>query len=59
MCSLQDLGELLRDAERLINRNRSSCDPLVEAMAVDEFEHEELGAVRFLEPVDLQRCTDG
>src|SRR6516162_4727296 len=44
--------DLPRDRQRLVEWNRPSRDPLVEVLAVDEFEHEELRAVGFIETVD-------
>jgi hypothetical protein len=56
--SFERLRDLLADAERLIDRNRSVCDPLVETLPVDQFEHEELRPVRFFQSMNL-RCADG
>jgi hypothetical protein len=47
------LGDLFRDSERLHDRNLSSGDPLVQALALNEFEHEKLGVVGFNEVVNL------
>jgi hypothetical protein len=46
------LSDLLSDSECFIDRNLAACDSPVQALAVDEFEHEELLAVRFIETVD-------
>src|SRR5437763_1964310 len=52
MCSFERLRDLLRDGERLVDGNRSACDAAIETLAVHEFQHEELLAVRFVQPVD-------
>ena len=52
MRGFQRLRDLLRDGDCLLDRNRSSCDPLIETLPVDEFEHEELRAVRFIKAVN-------
>jgi len=46
--SFESFRNLLCDLERLLNRHRSTSDPFVQALAVDELQHEELCAVRFL-----------
>ena len=53
MRGFEGLRNLPGDDERLIDWNRSACDQLVEALAVDEFKLEELRAVGFFETVDL------
>ena len=53
MGRFESLGNLLGDAECFIDRNRSACDPLVEALAVDKVQYEELRAAGFLQAVDL------
>ena len=50
---LQRLRNLLGDAERLIDGDRTTRDPPVQALAVNEFEHEELRPVRLVQPVNL------
>ena len=49
---LQRLGNLLRDWQRFIERNRPACDPVGEVFALDEFHHEGIDAVGVLQPVD-------
>src|SRR4029079_8246845 len=48
------LGDLLGDAERLIEWNLAACDSFVEALAVDELQDEELRAVGLIEAVYLR-----
>ena len=48
----QRLRDLLRDGQRLIERNRPASDPLRQIVALDEFHHERGEAHAFFEPVD-------
>ena len=52
---------LLGNAQRLIDGKRPACDPFVEALAVNEFKHQELRAVGFFKPMDLRdvRMVEG
>ncbi len=52
MRSLQGLCNLLRDPKGLINRDRSSRNPLLQRLAVDQLQHQELWSIRLLEAVD-------
>jgi hypothetical protein len=47
------LRDLLSDRERLIDGDRPMCNALVQALTVNELEHEELRAVGFFEAVNL------
>ena len=49
---LERLGDLLRDRQRLVERNRAPRDPLREILALDEFHDERLHAVGVLQAVD-------
>jgi hypothetical protein len=46
------LGDLFRDLECLVERNRSPRETLLEVLALDQLEGEEGLPVRFLEPID-------
>ena len=48
------VGNLPRDRQRLVERDRPSRDPVGERLALDEFEDQGAHAVRVLHPVD--RC---
>jgi hypothetical protein len=52
MRRVEGVGHLLRDRERLVERERAARQPVREGFAVDQFEDEELLAVRFVETVD-------
>src|SRR6516165_7940651 len=54
MRRFKGLRDLPGDVERLIDWNRPASDALVQTLAVDEFEHEELRAVDLFEAVDLR-----
>ena len=64
MRGFQRLADLFGDAECFIDRNRTADESSIETFAIDEFEHQELCAVRFLHPMDLrdvwmiQRCEN-
>jgi len=49
-------GDLPGDPDRLVDLNWSPCDALIEALAFDEFQNEELRSVRFLQPVDRRNA---
>ena len=49
---LERLGDLPRDLERLVDRDRAPREALLEVLALDELEREEGLAVGLLEPVD-------
>jgi hypothetical protein len=49
---LEGFGDLLRDLEGLVDRDRPAGEALLEVLALDELEGEEGLAVRFLETVD-------
>ena len=49
---LEGLGDLPRDGERLVDRDRSALQALGEVLALDELEDEEELPVRLLEAVD-------
>ncbi len=46
------LGDLLRDGQRFIERDRAARDALRQIVALDEFHHERGDACAFLEAVD-------
>jgi hypothetical protein len=46
------LGDLLRDGESFVNSNWTARDSSIQALAVDELEHEELLAVGLVQAVD-------
>ena len=46
------LGDLPRNGQRFIERDRVPRDPLREIVAFDEFHHEGVCATRLLEPVN-------
>ena len=46
------LGDLLRDRQRFVDRNRAARDALRQIVALDQFHHEGVHAAGFLEPVD-------
>ena len=48
----QRLGDLLRDRQRLIERNGAACDALRQIVAFNEFHHERGNASGFLDRVD-------
>ena len=54
MRGLQHFGDLLGNRERLIDGDRPTRDPFVQALAVHEFEHEELRAVGFVDAMNLR-----
>ena len=55
MRRLEGLRYLFGDAERLVNGNRATSNSLFQALAVDEFQDEELRAVDFF---DVFRAVD-
>ena len=46
------LGDLLRDGQCFVDRDRASRDALREILALDEFHHERRDAAALFEPVD-------
>ena len=46
------LRDLLRDRQRLVERDRAACDALREILALDQFHHERGDALALFEPVD-------
>jgi hypothetical protein len=52
VCRLQRVGDLTRDAQRLVERHRPLRDPIGQRRALDELEHQRADAVGLLEPVD-------
>ncbi len=49
---LERLRDLAGDVDRLVDRQRAALQALGEILARDQLEHQERGAVGFLEPVD-------
>src|SRR5215471_17135566 len=54
MRGFESLRNLLGDAERLIDGYRPAGDALIEALAINEFEDQELRAVDLFEAVNLR-----
>ena len=60
----EGLGDLLRDGQGLIDRDRSLCDPIRERRSLDQFHHEGLHTVGVFQAVDrgdiwvVQGCED-
>ena len=52
MGGFERLRDLRRDGERLVDGNRPPCDASIETLTVDEFEHEELRVVGFVQTVN-------
>ena len=52
MRGFERLGNLFRDGQRLVDRDRPARNALRQVLALDEFHHEGLHAVGVLEPVD-------
>ena len=48
------LGNLLRDRQRLVERDRAARDPLRQILALDQFHDERAHAAGFLEAVDVR-----
>ena len=51
---LQRLGDLFRDRQRLIDRDRPAHDALGEIIALDQFHHERRDAPAFFKTVDVR-----
>jgi hypothetical protein len=58
VCSFERLGNLVRDGERLVDRDRTAREALREALrevlAFDQLHDERLLAIRLLEAVNLR-----
>ena len=52
------LGDLLRDGQRLVDRDRPARNALRQVLALDEFHHQRTDTVGFFETVDAARCWD-
>jgi aryl-alcohol dehydrogenase-like predicted oxidoreductase len=52
MSRFERLRDLSRNGERIVERNRSALNPLVEGQPLDEFEHESGGPARLFDAVD-------
>ena len=52
MRGLLRLRNLRGDCRRFVTRQRPTGDPPIETLAIDQFEHEDIRAVRFLKAVD-------
>src|SRR5262245_42820579 len=52
MSSFKSFGDLSGHIERVVCGERTRPQPLSERFAVDELEHQELGVVRFLQPIN-------
>jgi len=48
----QRLGDLFRDRQPFIDRDRAARNALGQIVAIDQFHHERVHAGGFLEPVD-------
>ena len=53
------LGDLFRDRQRLVERNRAPRDAVRQRRPFDEFQHERRHAAGVFEAVDRRRCADG
>ena len=53
VCRLQRLGDLLRNRQRLIQRDRSLRDPVGEGRPFDQLQHQRPRPLGFLDAVDL------
>ena len=51
---LERLGDLLRDRQRLVDRNRALCNSVGERRPLDQLHHERTDAVGLLQAVDLR-----
>ena len=49
---VERLGDLLRDRQRLVERDRAARDALRQIVALDEFHHERVHAAGFFQAVD-------
>ncbi len=54
MRCFERLGDLFRDRQRLVNRDRPARNTLRHVLALDEFHHQRAHTVGFFEPVDLR-----
>jgi hypothetical protein len=52
VCCLERLCDLLRDRQRLVERQRAACDAIGKRRPVDELERQGNPPVGLLEPVD-------
>ena len=51
------VGDLLRDRQRFVERDRAARDPLRQILALDQFHHERACTpADFFEAVDARRC---
>ena len=51
---LERLGDLLRDRQRVVERNRAARDPLRQIVTLDEFHDEGAHPAGFFEAVDVR-----
>ena len=54
MRGLERIGDLLRDGERFVERDRSPRQPLRKVLALDQLHHERTRRARILNPVDVR-----
>ena len=54
MRGLERIGDLLRDGERFVERDRSPPEPLRKVFALDQLHHERMRRARILNPVDVR-----
>ena len=54
VCGLERVGDLSRDAQRFLDRDRPCDDPLVECRPLDELHRERGRAVAALEAIDVR-----
>ena len=53
MRGFERLGDLLRDRQRLVNRDRPARNALRQVLALDEFHHQRTDTVGFFETVNV------
>ena len=53
----EGLGDLTRDRQGFVQRNRPTSDPIGQRVALDQFEDERVGLTAVLEPIDRRRCA--
>ncbi len=54
MCRFEGFGDLLRDGQRVVERDRATRDALRQIVALDQFHHERTHTARLFEAVDVR-----
>jgi hypothetical protein len=52
MCGIERVGDLLRDRQRVRERQRSAAHAILQRLAVDQLEHQRRHAAGIFETVD-------